>query len=64
MPIIQVNMLQGRSVEAKRKFASELTVLVCEHLNVRPEQVRVILNEMPHDNYAIGGVLAADRNKV
>ena len=63
MPIIQVNLLQGRPVEAKRKFAAEVTNLACEALGVRAEQVRVIFNEMPHENYAIAGTLVADRDK-
>lgn len=63
MPVIQVNLLQGRSVDAKREFASKVTELACETLSVRAEQVRVIFNEMPHENYAIAGVLVADKNK-
>ena len=63
MPIIQVNLMQGRTVEAKRKFAAEVTNLACDVLNVRAEQVRVIFNEMPRENYAIAGTLVADRDK-
>ncbi len=63
MPIIQVNLMQGRTVEAKRKFAAEVTNLACETLGVRAEQVRVIFNEMPRENYAIAGTLVADRDK-
>jgi 4-oxalocrotonate tautomerase family enzyme len=62
MPIIQVNLLQGRATEAKRKFAADVTRLACEHLGVRAEQVRVIFNEMPRENYAIAGTLVADRD--
>ena len=63
MPIIQVNLLKGRPVEAKRKFAAEVSRLACECLDVRVEQVRVIFNEMPRENYAIAGTLVADRDK-
>lgn len=63
MPVIQVNILAGRSVEVKRKFASDLTALVCQDLGSRPEQVRIIFNEMPHENYAIAGTLVADKEK-
>ena len=63
MPVIQVNLLAGRSVEAKRAFAANVTKLACEDLSVKPEQVRVIFNEMPHENYAIAGTLVADREK-
>lgn len=63
MPVIQVNLLQGRPAEAKRKFAANLTRLVCEDLGVKAEQVRIIFNEMPHENYAIAGTLVADKKK-
>ena len=63
MPIIQVNLLQGRSAEVKRKYAADLTKLTCECLNAPPEAVRIIFNEMAHENYAIAGTLAADRKK-
>ncbi len=63
MPIIQVNLLAGRPVEAKRAFAANVTKLACEDLGVKAEQVRVIFNEMPHENYAIAGTLVADKKK-
>ena len=63
MPVIQINLLQGRPVDAKRAFAARVTELACETLSVKPEQVRVIFNEMPHENYAIAGTLVADREK-
>ena len=63
MPIIKVNLLQGRSTEVKRKYAAELTKLTCECLDVLPESVRIIFNDMAHENFAVAGTLAADRNK-
>lgn len=62
MPIIEVNLLQGRPVEAKRRFATEVTELACNCLSVKPEQVRVIFREMPQEDYAIAGKLVADRD--
>ncbi|MDR0648200.1 MAG: tautomerase family protein [Synergistaceae bacterium] len=63
MPIIQVHLLQGRSRDAKRRFAREATELVCRCLDVKPEQVRIIFSEMEREDYAISGVLAADWDK-
>jgi len=61
MPIINVNLLEGRSVEAKRKFAAELTKVTCECFDIPAERVRVILNDMKPENFAVAGVLAADK---
>jgi 4-oxalocrotonate tautomerase len=63
MPLIKVNMLQGRSVETKRKYASEMTRVTCECLGVAPESVRIIFSEMPPENLVIAGALAADVKK-
>jgi 4-oxalocrotonate tautomerase len=63
LPIIQVHLFQGRSVEAKRKFAQETTEAACRCLDVKAEQVRIIFSEMTRDDYAISGVLASDRDK-
>ena len=63
MPIIQVNFSQGRSIEVKRKYAAELTKVTCECLDVSPETVRVIFNEMARENFAVAGTLFADRKK-
>ena len=63
MPIIQVNLLEGRSIDAKRDFMTAVTEAAEKHLAVRKEQVRVIFNEMKPENFAIAGTLVADRNK-
>jgi 4-oxalocrotonate tautomerase len=63
MPIIQVNLLQGRPTEVKRKFAAEITRVACECLGTAPEQVRIMFNDMPPENYSIAGELASDRKK-
>ena len=63
MPIIQVNLLEGRSIDVKRKYAAELTKLTCERLNSAPESVTVIFNEMAPENAAQAGTLFADIKK-
>jgi len=63
MPIIQVNLLQGRSTEVKRKYAAEITRVTCECLSVKPESVRIIFNDMAGDNFAVAGTLSMDSKK-
>ncbi len=62
MPIIHVNLLHGRTVEAKRRFSKELTDLACDCLDVKPDQVRIIFSEMSREDYAIAGTLVCDRD--
>jgi 4-oxalocrotonate tautomerase len=61
MPVIQVNMLHGRSVETKRRYASEITKVTCEYLDVKPDSVRIIFSEMAPENFATAGSLHADK---
>ena len=61
MPIIKVNMLQGRSVETKHQYASEITRITCECLGVTPDSVRIIFSEIPPENFAVAGTLYADK---
>ena len=61
--MINVNLLQGRSVEVKRKYVTELTKLTCECLDVSPDTVRVVFTEMHPENLGVAGVLAIDRKK-
>jgi len=55
MPIIQVNVAEGRTVEQRAAAMAEITDAVVRTLDVRPEQVRIIINEVNPENYSIGG---------
>jgi len=61
MPIIQVNLIEGRTVEQKRKLAAEITDVVVECLNVEPDSVRIIIQDMAKHDYAIAGKLFIDK---
>lgn len=61
MPIIQVHMIEGRTVDQKRALVAGVTDAVVKSLNVKPDDVRIILEEMARQDYAIAGVLHADK---
>lgn len=60
MPIIQVEMLKGRTVEQKRALAEKVTQAVVETANCPREAVKIIIREMEFENYSQGGVLKCD----
>ena len=60
MPVAEIHLLEGRSLEQKRKLISEMTRVITESVDVKPEQVRIIIHEMPKAHFGIGGVLALD----
>ena len=63
MPMVQVTMLQGRTVEQKRKLAQRITDAMVEEIGARREAIVVAFNEVSRENYASGGVLMADKPK-
>ena len=60
MPIVTVNIKEGRTVEQKREMARRMTQVICETMKVEPAEVRIIVNDMKNENFAIGGTLVCD----
>ncbi|HAQ41391.1 MAG TPA: 4-oxalocrotonate tautomerase [Clostridiales bacterium] len=60
MPIIQVEMLKGRTLEQKRALAEKVTQAVVETAKCPKEAVKIIIREMEFENYSQGGVLKCD----
>jgi 4-oxalocrotonate tautomerase len=60
MPVVIVEMWEGRSVEQKRELAEGITGAF-EKLGTPPEAVHVIMKDNPKQNWAIGGKLASER---
>jgi 4-oxalocrotonate tautomerase len=61
IPIIQIELLEGRTIEQKRALVERVTQAVCETVNAPAEAVSVIIREMKRENYAKAGKLAADK---
>lgn len=55
MPILTVNLMEGRSEAQKTALIRELTDTVVRVLDAKPEQVRVLINDVPKTNYGIAG---------
>jgi 4-oxalocrotonate tautomerase len=60
MPIVTVQMA-GRDVEVKRRLAGEITRVLVEALDVEPEWVTVLFQELERENWASGGLLHSDK---
>ena len=63
MPMIQVTMLAGRTVDQKRKLAARLTDALVEEAGAKREAVTVAFVEVSRESYATGGVLMVDKGK-
>lgn len=63
MPIIQVEMFKGRTLEQKREMVRKVTAAITETLNCPKEAVHIIIREMETEHFAKAGILYADKNK-
>ena len=61
MPIVHIEILEGRPASKKRALIEQVTQAVVHSLEVQPAQVRVLLREVPHDQWAVGGVPMSER---
>ncbi len=55
MPIVRIELLQGRSNKVKADLIACVTDAAVTTLGVDPEQVRVLLYELPPEHWAVGG---------
>lgn len=55
MPIVRIEMLAGRPPALKSELIRQVTDAVVHSLDVRPEQVRVLLYEIAPEHWAVGG---------
>ena len=63
MPIIEMHLLAGRTVEKKRKAVAAMTAALVETLEVRPDQVRILITEHNDEQFAVGGETVGQRNE-
>jgi len=61
MPLIIVKMLEGRSVEQKRRLVREITDVVVKLTDAPEDQVDVIIEDYPRENWAKAGMLFRDK---
>lgn len=55
MPVVQVTVLAGRDAETKRRLIAGVTDAVTDALAVEAARVRVLLYEVPPENWGVGG---------
>ncbi len=61
MPLVQITMLQSRTVDQKRKIAQRITDAMIEEAGARREAIVVTFVELSKESYASGGELMADK---
>lgn len=60
MPIVQIELLEGRTLNQKRLLVEKVTQAIVESTGAPAENVTIILRDMSKENYARAGRLASD----
>mgnify|MGYP003579301125 FL=1 len=60
MPVIQITMSEGRTLEQKRELVRVLTKETARILNSKEENMRVLIYEVSKENWGNAGILGAD----
>lgn len=55
MPIIEIRILEGRSDEDKERLIQNVTQAVEQSLGAPLQSIRVLIHELPHKHWAVGG---------
>ncbi len=59
MPIVIVEMWEGRTVEQKKQLVEGITSSFAK-IGTQPEAVHIIIKDNPKHNWATGGKLASE----
>ncbi len=62
MPIVNIKIARGRSLDQKRELVRSVTDAVVDTLHVHPEKVWIEIDEFETDNFATNGQLMADKS--
>ena len=61
MPTYHIEMIEGRTVEQKKKLVEEITRVSVEILGGSPESVDILITDVKRENWATGGKLWSER---
>lgn len=61
MPIIRVEMFEGRSVEQKRELVKELTHAFVRTAGGSTDAIHVVISDVSKENWGLGDTLAIDK---
>jgi 4-oxalocrotonate tautomerase len=60
MPVIQITISQGRSVEQKRELIEVLTKETARIMKTQEEKVRILTYEVSKENWGNAGIIGLD----
>ena len=62
MPVIQITLSKGRTVEQKRELVQIITEESARILKTKNENIRILIYEVEGENWSNAGILGLDMN--
>lgn len=62
MPVVTIQLWEGRTLDQKRALVRAVTKAMVEHAGARPDGLHVIIQEVARENWGRAGVLGVDRS--
>ena len=57
MPLAHIYIMEGRTIEQKKKLVEEITRVTVEVLGSSPDSVDILITDVKRENWATGGKL-------
>lgn len=61
MPIVNIAILKGRTLEQKKELVKSVTEAVAKSVDVAPDKIWIRIDEMEKENFATAGLLHSDK---
>ncbi|HEY2231594.1 MAG TPA: 2-hydroxymuconate tautomerase [Xanthobacteraceae bacterium] len=61
MPVVTIQMWTGRTPSQKRALVRAITEAMVQHAAAKPDNLHVIIQEVPKENWALAGVMGDER---
>ncbi|MBV7434582.1 2-hydroxymuconate tautomerase family protein [Cardiobacteriaceae bacterium TAE3-ERU3] len=61
MPVVNIKIIEGRTVEQKRAMTKAVTKAIAESIGVPESAIWISIDEMKPENFAQGGELRLDK---
>lgn len=60
MPVVQIEMIKGRTLQQKRDMVQKVTDVLVDTIQCKKEAVTIVIREVDKENIAQAGVLHSD----
>lgn len=60
MPVVTVEMWEGRTLEQKRSLVKAITEAMVTHAKAHPDHLHVIIHEIPKESWGRNGMLGSE----